>query len=369
MKTEISHPHTGFASISLLLVWLLFFSSCTRGIDKAAIEAMPAGAAKDSALLHYDYGMSMNQPLVLFTQPSDSTHGLYSNPNHYGQNKIPEDIRLNAGDTIVPTGYRTFSIPSKLTGKNFDATLIRFDLIKAGKVAASGWSQYNNEYAPLAWTRIFADYVSWIIIVCFLSILFVLLSRTVMWFYHHSRRKKKLPDVTKQRFWGLYLYLLVSLWVTVMCVYLIHHEEEALNIYYHPNMFAHWSEYATMTQLIPVVALLWLASIVAMGVEMYRKMRSGWFYFNYLAWLFLGFLIISLGLIVSWIIYILLPTIIGGIYVLGIASVFGKIDKATGGALTNSSTSTNSFGYYDDRGQKHITGVDRDNANRKIRGE
>ncbi|MDR0954549.1 MAG: hypothetical protein LBM20_04110 [Rikenellaceae bacterium] len=368
MKTVLSRNSTGFMA-TLLLLFLFSITSCTRGIDIATIESMPAGAAQDSAWLHYDYGMTMGEQLIVFPHGKITDFGLYHKGSTIAQIEYVEpDIQLAFGDTIVPIAYRSFSYEADQGDgmKTHYKNLIKFDLIKNGKVSASGWSEYEPEYAPMKWTRFIGDYVGWIIVVTFISFVFVLIYLLWFWIYRLVQRKRKRTDVTKHKFWFAFIYLGLSLVFSFLCVYLVHNEEEALNLYYHPNMLAHWSEYATLTKFIPFVILLWVCSIVAMGVEMWKKMKSGWFFINYVGWLFLGFFAIGLTLIVSWFIYVMLPTFLTGLALY----IYGKADDMGGGIISKGGSGNDGMiEFRDDHGNKHVSGVDRDSANRKIRGE
>jgi hypothetical protein len=327
---------------------------------------MSPGAAQDSARLHYDYGMTMGEQLVVYPHGKIVDFGLYKRAQTLAQDEYVEpDIQLAFGDTIVPVAYRSFSFESDRGNgvKTRTANLIQFDLIKNGKVSATGWSTYEPEYAPMKWTRFLGDYVALIIVLTVVGFAFAIIYWLWLWIYRKIQDWRGREDVTDEDIWFKYIYVFLSLALSLLCVYLVHNEEEALNIYYHPDMFAHWSEYATLTKFIPFVVMLWLVSIVAMGVEMLVKMRSIWFIMTYIGWLFIGFLIIGLTLIASWIIYIMLPSVLAFLVVM----LFGKMDVATGGQLSKSSSSDTKMVFYDDHGTQYTSGSARDNANAKIR--
>ncbi|MDR1864713.1 MAG: DUF6261 family protein [Bacteroidales bacterium] len=80
---------------------------------------------------------------------------------------------------------------------------------------------------------------------------------------------------------------------------------------YHPDFVRHWSEYPFAVRLLPFLTGLWALSFAGMFVEMVWKMKSGWFLRHFIGGASLGFLSIALVLPASWLIYILLPAIMG----------------------------------------------------------
>ncbi len=99
---------------------------------------------------------------------------------------------------------------------------------------------------------------------------------------------------------------------------------------FNPDFFAHWSEYPLIVKMLPFIGGLWIIMGIAMLFEMIIKYRTLWLIIYYPAKIAIGVLIVSAVILASWLIYIILPSVIAMVAVM----FFGKVDDSVGGALS-----------------------------------
>ena len=273
----------------LLCLVALFgvITSCERGIDLKEIEAMKAGAVKDSALLYYHHGLQIGEPLQAmqdFELREKPTEG-------------DSDIAVNKGDTLIPTGIMT---PPK------GSIMVKMKAIRGGKIVAEGWKRAGSRFAedvgPLAWSALFFNWSDWSLSLLILCILVIVLHRGWKWLYVmiQNRRRKSLCTNCRLKFKPFY-YISAS-FAAFILAYIACRGGVASSLYYHPDIFAHWSEYPFIVKLLPIAVALLTVAIVGLFIEMIVKMKSVWIPIPFIGTLARGVvMIVALVMLFQWI--------------------------------------------------------------------
>lgn len=331
----------GRRQVCWCLCTLLLFSSCERGINYAEIEAMPDGAAKDSAMLYYYQGLQAGDK-VRVEKSTDPERNVAEDE------RIPiylissPDIKRNEknicqvfrGDTLQILGeYRRDISRGKFMQKTDYSEYVKVRAIKNGKSSGEGWI-YIAGLEPLQhnWAYVFYhsdDTVALLFIFGGLLLVFYLLWKLIYWIIEGKIRKKDCFWQGKKIYFKA-VYLLMSALAGLVIFYVTFNDALVNSLKFNPDFFAHFSEYPFLLKLLPVVTLLWLASAIGMLCEMINKFRTFWLIVYFPGIWSIGWLIISLVFVTGWLIYIILPTVI--IFIIMIFA--GKTDDATGGVLS-----------------------------------
>jgi len=307
------------------------FSSCKKGVNLEKIAAMEEGVAKDSAMLYYYQGLkagdlvrmmyysdpeknAMNDtvaPQYLTTSPKDIVKAR-TDKNYKEQKKV---CRVFYGDTLqILGGYSRICYEKNIIQRDKYDEYVKVRAIKNGRTAGEGWF-FAGFLKPLKhnWAVVFyaaGDDVVPMMIVYSL----IILAAFGLWKLIHWLIVDKMCD--DECFWKdeelLFkkVYLIMSGLVGLMIFY-VHFNDELVNsLKFNPDFFVHFSEYPFLLKLLPLVVLLWLASAIAMLWEMITEFRTGWVIVYFPGILSIGFLVIALTFIASWLIYAIIPVII-----------------------------------------------------------
>ncbi len=347
----------------LCLCVLMAFSSCQRGISIDEIAAMEKGAARDSAICYYKFGFYLNQPLqaadtfAIDKEPEASKN--LSSKVTVGDKTYVGDILVNKGDTLIPVAFNV------IQGQESEYWSIQLHVIRNGEVAAKGWNVFGplfiKDVIPFAWTSIFHDWDAWVLSLILFGGFLVLCHRLWLWIYRKIQRRRDRQDITKCGLIFHFVFVGVSFLIAAMCVYFAFNPAALCSMYYNPDIFGHWSEYSLLVKFFPLLLLLFVVTAVAMFLEMMRKMASGWFVIHFIGWFALGCLTIGLTLLASWLLYLIIVSVLPFV-IFGLVSnnPFGKA------AMKGGNSSGGSMDFRDEHGGKHLSGVDRDRANQNI---
>lgn len=332
----------------ILFVVGLALSSCRRGGDLEAVKGMPEGSAKDTAMLYYYYGLKQGYVLVatdsfyINTQPKSQFSGKKEiRPEYKGikNYEMPVDdyrgARVFAGDTLeVLGGFKREVMKNK---KERDFVQVR--IIRDGKKVADGWNWHHISQMKLpytAWSSIFSsngvermENIMSIILIALAVVVVYGLWKLVYWIIVDKIRSddcfwQRSTIVTKA------LYYIAALLVGFLYFLIDLNEPMTYALRFNPDFFAHWAEYPLYVKMLPFVAGLWGISAVGMLAEMIRKFNTPWLIIYYPGVLAIGLLIVAGVIMASWLIYILLPTIIAVV----VTMFAGGADNATGGMLS-----------------------------------
>ena len=333
-------------SVFLCLCSIIVFASCTRGINIETIEAMSEGAAKDSAMLYYYLGLKpgdrvrvekstkpgydaardANLPLYLTTSPE-----IKRDKNLKVLNQVCQVFR---GDTLQIAGeYGQRAWTKEFMQKQNYSRSVKVRAVKNGKIAGEGWF-YADGLLPLQhnWTIIFyqpGDVLALLFVFGGIILVIFLLWKLVYWLVVDKIRKKDCFWQGKKIYFKA-VYLIMSILAGLMIFYVDYNDELVNSLKFNSNFFAHFPEYPFLLKLLPAAALLWVASTVGMLWEMIKKFRTLWLIIYFPGIWSIGFLLVALVFVASWLIYIILPTIV--VFVIMIFA--GKADDATGGLIS-----------------------------------
>jgi hypothetical protein len=348
-------------------------------LKKADIKAIENIEEQNSMWCYFYKGYYLNQPLK-------ARQNFLVNNEHY-QKDVKQDSPeqylgekyLGHGDFIVLTGdvllpkeivwcsngkSSSIIFDSPFSAKN-DWIETKFQVVRDGKVAGEGWKDFslvNSTYylAPFTWTAMFGSWKSWIAWFIILGGLIVLAHR--FWFVRPIRKdveEKNEPDETK----GIYLtyvFALLSLLLGIEFIYLYFNPSEVAGLYYNPNIFAHWSEYAPIVKAFPFLLILFVVSAVCMFFQMKKKMSDiGMVIIHFIGWLAMGFFIMGTILFVAISLYALF------LFLLPLAFF---LFKGVGGGGSSSGGSKSKMGELlrDKDGIKRSDMASLDTANRAI---
>ncbi len=358
--------------ISLFVVLLFssaFFASCNRGITRDQILAMPDGPVKDSTLLYYHTGMVKGQMVV----PVDTFFlSSRAKPEYKDGVNLYQSAKVVPGDSLMLLGGINQTITKKGNfRKNLVNTAIQLRLFRDGHKVADGWLLYNesslaNPKASSLWNIIFSSISINMLLTLFV---FALAVAIVYWIWKFIYKRVTDPFWEDSSILCQTIYFILSAAVAVIYFFIKLDDSLLMFLRFNPDFFAHWSQYPILVKVAPFVVGLWLLSIIGMLWEMICKYSTLWLLIYFPGKLSLGVLIIVLMMMVSNIILLALPTIIGIIVVICISGVGGATSGGGGGGGSSSSDISQQNMFRDDSGNKHMSGVDRDAANKKIRGE
>lgn len=331
----------------ICLCSILSFSSCKRGINLETIQNMENGSAKDSALLYYYYGLKPGYLLVatdsfyINTQPKSQFSGKKEKIVYKGIKDFEMAVddyrgaRVRAGDTLQIMGG--FKNEVMKNGKERDFIQVR--LIKNGKKVADGWNWFHISQMALpytTWTSIFSsnatermENILTIITLALGVIALYLLWKLIYWIIVKKIRKGFCFWQYPKAF-TIPLYYLASVLVGLMYFFIDFNEPLTYALRFNPDFFAHWSEYPLLLKMLPFVLGLWFITAIAMLIEVIAKYRTLWLLIYYPGKIAVGVLIVSAVIMASWLIYIILPSVIAMVAVM----MFGKVDDSVGGALS-----------------------------------
>jgi hypothetical protein len=307
---------------------------------------MSEGAAKDSAMLYYCLGLRSGDRVRVeksakpeYDSIRDVNHPLYLTTSP--EIKRDKDLkvlnrvcRVFRGDTLQIVGeYRQNKWNKKFMQKQNYSRFVKVRAVKNGKIAGEGWFHADG-LLPLQhnWAVVFYQPGD------VLALLFVfggfILAVYLLWklIYRLIERKIRKKDCfwqdKKIRFKAV--YLMMSILAGLMVFYVDYNDELVNSLKFNPDFFAHFSEYPFLLKLLPAVALLWVASTVGMLWEMIKKFRTLWLIIYFPGIWSIGFLLVALVFAASWLIYFILPTVVGFVIMI----FAGKADDATGGLIS-----------------------------------
>jgi hypothetical protein len=136
------------------------------------------------------------------------------------------------------------------------------------------------------------------------------------------------PDETKGIF--TYVFTLFGFLLGIVFIYFYFNPSEIASLYFNPNIFAHWSEYAPIVKSFPFLLILFVASAVGMFFEMKKKMSHiGLVIIHFIGWLAMGFFVMGTILFVAISLYALFMFLLPAAYFL--LGGFGKGGGGGGG--------------------------------------
>lgn len=370
-----------------VIALIVSFSSCKRAINIDEINAMAAGAQKDSALLYYYTGLQKGDMLI-------AVDTFYLNKQAKSEFKGKKEVRpgsdfewavdeyrgarIFTGDTLMVVGgygHQVFENAKKTHAKH--RSFVQVERIENGKQTAKGWTVGQHDLcrlvqpdAPVWWSYFFhvssTDFMLHLIILSLFVVLIALVWRLIYWLIVRFALKSE-AFWTEDSIISQYVFLVLSAALAVF-IFLIRIDESLIvSLRFNPDFFAHWGEYPLFIKILPFVLGLWILSAIAMAWEMAVKFKSWWLLIYYPGKLALGCFIVGVVILAGWLIYIILP----GILALLAIMVMGKADDMTGGAMSGggssgSSRSSSEMKFRDDDGVEHVSGVGRDQANARI---
>jgi hypothetical protein len=358
----------------------VMFSSCQRQLKKADIKAIENTEEQNSMWCYFYNGYYLNQPLrardnFLLQKKHYEKDAKWDSPKQYiGEKYLGQgDYIVLKGDMLIAkeivwcSNGKTSSIifDSPFAAKN-DWIETKFQVVRNGKVAGEGWIDFtlvrsSSYLAPYTWTAMFGSWKVWIAWFIILGGLIVLAHR--FWFVRPIRKdaeEKNEPDETK----GIYLtyvFALLSLLLGIEFIYLYFNPSEVAALYFNPNIFAHWSEYAPIVKAFPFLLILFVASAVGMFFQMKKKMSDiGMVIIHFIGWLAMGFFVMGAILFVAISLYALF------LFLLPAAFFLFKGFGSGGGGSGSSGGSKGPEWLRDKEGVMHTSGVSKDSANKKI---
>lgn len=290
----------------------MMFTSCKRQLKRVDIRTIESTEEQNSMWCYFYNGYYLNQPLK-------ARQNFLLDNEHY-QKDVKRDSQkqylgeefLGYGDFIVLKGDRVIPIEIvrcskyKPTNTVFDAPFskkddwieTKFQVVRDGKVVGEGWQDFRlvrSSYylAPFTWTVMFGNWKSWIAWFIILGGLIVLVHRLMLRSHRRDLERNNEPDETKGMYLP-YIYTAFSFLLGIVFIYLYFCPSEVASLYFNPNIFAHWSEYATMVKAFPFLLILFIATAVGMFFEMNNKMPDiGAVILHFIGWLAMGFFVMG----------------------------------------------------------------------------
>lgn len=381
----MKHIRLSFKLIACIALFLSL-ASCKRGINIDEINSMPEGIQKDSAFLYYYTGLKKGDMLI-------ATDTFYINTKAKSEYKDKKEVRpgsdfqwsvdeyrgarIFTGDTLMVVGgykHQIFKHVKKATASKYQG-FVQVERIQNGEVTAKGWTvgQHNlcklvQPDTPVWWSYFFnvssADFLVTLIFLSLFVVLIALFWRLIYWlvirFLVKSEVFWKQSSIVSQ-----YVFLISSATLALLVFFIQTDDPLIISLRFNPDFFAHWSEYPLFLKIVPFVLVIWVLSAIAMAWEMAAKFRTWWLLIYYPGKLALGCLIVGLVIVAGWVIYLILPGVIAFVVIM----IMGKANDMSGGALSGSGSGSSSappMTFRDDEGKQHMSGVDRDSANKRI---
>ena len=312
-------------AVILFFLGISVLCSCQRGIDITKIEAMPEGAAKDSAMLYYYQGVRPGDFVTVkkstkdeLNEINDSAIPIYLTTS--AEVKRDQDLNVTnkvcqifRGDTLqIVGGYDKSLSREKFMQKTDYSHAVIVKAIKNGKTVGEGWCDAGM-FNPLQhnWAIVFyqpQDVLALLFIFGGAFFLVFLLWKLIYWLVV-SKIRKNVCFYQRDKIYFKAIYLIVSALVGLFIFYVDYNEDLVSSLKFNPDFFAHFSEYPFMLKLLPLMILLWIASTIGMMWEMIKKFKTWWLIYFPGIWS-IGFLIIALIFATSWLIYFILPTVV-----------------------------------------------------------
>jgi len=335
-----------------ILAVLITLSSCQRGIDITQIEAMPNGAAKDSAMLYYYTGLKAGDSVRVEYDHDDLERNkildknnplyLYKTADYGDKNQA---YQINRGDTLIILGAHKHSVVEnkKFMQKDAQRDYVKVGVLKYGKQGKFGWiSAGGIEPMQHSWTMIFYDSVGVVGLMLILSLpllVLFLVWKFLYWLIQDKIRNKECFYSQKKVYFKP-IYFLISTLVGLF-VFIVDFDGTLVNsLKFNPNFVANFSEYPLLLKLFPLLVLLWIGSMIGMLWGMIKKYKTWWLLIYFPGIWSIGIVMLALIFAASWFIYFILPTVVGFV----IAMFASKADDATGGIISNGNGNKNSHG-------------------------
>ena len=313
-------------AVILFFLGISVLCSCQRGIDITKIEAMPEGAAKDSAMLYYYQGVRPGDFVIVkkstkdeLNEINDSAIPIYLTTS--AEVKRDQDLNVTnkvcqifRGDTLqIVGGYDKSLSREKFMKKTDYSHAVIVKAIKNGKTVGEGWCDAGM-FNPLQhnWAIVFyqpQDVLALLFIFGGAFFLVFLLWKLIYWLVV-SKIRKNVCFYQRDKIYFKAIYLIVSALVGLFIFYVDYNEDLVSSLKFNPDFFAHFSEYPFMLKLLPLMILLWIASTIGMLWEMIKKFKTWWLIIYFPGIWSIGFLIIALIFATSWLIYFILPTVV-----------------------------------------------------------
>lgn len=313
-------------AVILFFLGISVLCSCQRGIDITKIEAMPEGAAKDSAMLYYYQGVRPGDFVTVkkstkdeLNEINDSAIPIYLTTS--AEVKRDQDLNVTnkvcqifRGDTLqIVGGYDKSLSREKFMQKTDYSHAVIVKATKNGKTVGEGWCDASM-FNPLQhnWAIVFyqpQDVLALLFIFGGAIFLIFLLWKLIYWLIV-SKIRKNVCFYQRDKIYFKAIYLIVSALVGLFIFYVDYNDDLVNSLKFNPDFFAHFSEYPLMLKLLPVMVLLWIASTIGMLWEMIKKFKTGWLVIYFPGIWSIGFLIVALIFATSWLIYFILPTVV-----------------------------------------------------------
>ena len=236
---------------------------------------------------------------------------------------------------------------------------------------ATGWVVGQHDLCKLKapktpewWLYVFnvasADLIASTIIVSLffviLTLIWQLVYKLVIKFFVKSEVFWKRASIATQ-----YIFLISSAALAILLFLIQLNDALTISLRFNVNFFSHWSEYPLFLKFVPFVLGIWLISGIGMLWEMIAKFGTWWLVIYYPGKVALGMLVVGLVMVAGWLIYFIIPGVIALLAIM----MMGKTDEMTGGSLSRES-SMPTMTFKDADGGQHVSGVDRDAANKRI---
>ena len=277
-------------AVILFFLGISVLCSCQRGIDITKIEAMPEGAAKDSAMLYYYQGVRPGDFVIVkkstkdeLNEINDSAIPIYLTTS--AEVKRDQDLNVTnkvcqifRGDTLqIVGGYDKSLSREKFMQKTDYSHAVIVKAIKNGKTVGEGWCDAGM-FNPLQhnWAIVFyqpQDVLALLFIFGGAFFLVFLLWKLIYWLVV-SKIRKNVCFYQRDKIYFKAIYLIVSALVGLFIFYVDYNEDLVSSLKFNPDFFAHFSEYPFMLKLLPLMILLWIASTIGMLWEMIKKFKT-----------------------------------------------------------------------------------------------
>ena len=248
-------------AVILFFLGISVLCSCQRGIDITKIEAMPEGAAKDSAMLYYYQGVRPGDFVIVkkstkdeLNEINDSAIPIYLTTS--AEVKRDQDLNVTnkvcqifRGDTLqIVGGYDKSLSREKFMQKTDYSHAVIVKAIKNGKTVGEGWCDAGM-FNPLQhnWAIVFyqpQDVLALLFIFGGAFFLVFLLWKLIYWLVV-SKIRKNVCFYQRDKIYFKAIYLIVSALVGLFIFYVDYNEDLVSSLKFNPDFFAHFSDAKT----------------------------------------------------------------------------------------------------------------------------
>lgn len=319
--------------------------SCNRNVELPPADQKTSESAE--ARLYYYYGLKPGKTVValdsfyLNTAPKSVFSGKKEIITYKGIPNFEMGVddyrgsRVYPGDSLLIVGGFERNILKN--GKEQDCISVR--KITDGNPEREQWNIHGVVHmgpTENSWTSIFSssatermENIGSMILIALMVLAVYFVWMLIYWLIV-SKKQGDACFWQSERIISRPLFYLVSVLMGFLYFLIDFSRPLTFALRFNPDIFATWSEQALCVKMLPFAAALWLIMAIIMLIEMVRKYRTLWLIIYYPGKLAIGLLIATSVILASWLIYILLPTVLAIVWV----SLFGKADDYTGGELS-----------------------------------